>query len=890
MKYFHRFFIYVLLFIGISSNKTIKAQDNFYYVYDAISNETNEFETYDEAYSFYLENLDIFDNLVLAHNDVVIHMEYGIVKFNTDEACSITIDYHSVDRNSDEYLNACYGIDGAYLYTNEKADSVYYLLANEKAYTSINNVTLIPYEKLNSRISTYTNLDGNFYHNIKTQMEYDYYSYSLNLDNALPYLSNKDYYSYDGHYFYDDFKLMIDDYRNDSRDNAINEEAYYNYYQYLPHHSLSNYKISEIEDYFYNTLGINNYLNHYTDFNYDGATDEINRSQLFNNINDFFVNQYMYGNNALMLISSAINESSYGKNLNSFISNNLYSVAAYENQKESNDNKYNDISSSIYSHSKYIINSLYSNYRRSTYTGTFYGDKLSGINTTYSIDPYYGQKCASTYRELDIKNGNKDYNSLAIGLIKDKDIVNFYRDASLNNRQFTLENINELAYVIISEEEDSYKISIDSSNLDGYLYSFNNCVSYVKKDTFDLILNEDKIHEYDLINIHYDFNEGEYKEYKQIDIEVDKNQDPLFIKAKKVGYELIGYENNIAQYKKIEKIELHDSFNSDIELKQYIDLANSYLTIYYDDNTSKNISINSEMISAYDNNSNDRQILLIDYCGLQLEKQIQFDERLYEKRTALVKAIEEKDYQTIRKQLASINYPLTFSQIRDIDYELKQINNRNYVINDKTERYNVSISGLDLSLKDKQVFGFISDTYYVVINDISINDRQKIESFASGYGFEAVEGLNISFRFNYEKIELDGPAIVQIDLKDKKTNHVYTVYHLTDDNDIIKCRTTQSENFIQFMINETGSYLVLSMPSVNEYDLRDNTEDLSYENMGYDNHHFNFVLMSLMLITLISLIGITIYHIVYNERKKIWKDFRKSLQIAGLPQEEKQNN
>ena len=68
--------------------------------------------------------------------------------------------------------------------------------------------------------------------------------------------------------------------------------------------------------------------------------------------------------------------------------------------------------------------------------------------------------------------------------------------------------------------------------------------------------------------------------------------------------------------------------------------------------------------------------------------------------------------------------------------------------------------------------------------------------------------------------------------------------------------SAKSENYIQFLISEQGSYLVLSKPSVNEFDIADNTEDLSYENMGFDNHRFNFSLMIVSVMALIGIIGI----------------------------------
>ena len=104
---------------------------------------------------------------------------------------------------------------------------------------------------------------------------------------------------------------------------------------------------------------------------------------------------------------------------------------------------------------------------------------------------------------------------------------------------------------------------------------------------------------------------------------------------------------------------------------------------------------------------------------------------------------------------------------------------------------------------------------------------------------------------------------------------------------MVKCRTTQSDNYIQFMISESGSYLVMSMDSVNEFNIRDSVEDLSYENMGFDNHRVNFELMSVIVLSLIGIIGITVYYIYLGKREKLWRDFRRSLRTADFVQEEK---
>ena len=57
----------------------------------------------------------------------------------------------------------------------------------------------------------------------------------------------KEYYSYDGHYFYENYNTMITDYKNNVRTNSVNPSTpYYNYFQYLPMRSKTNYTAQEL--------------------------------------------------------------------------------------------------------------------------------------------------------------------------------------------------------------------------------------------------------------------------------------------------------------------------------------------------------------------------------------------------------------------------------------------------------------------------------------------------------------------------------------------------------------------------------------------------------------------------------------------------------------------
>ena len=877
----------VLLMLG---SFPVCAEGETYTVYDRSAGLNEEFSSYDSAYRFYQDNREGYDNLILKENDRVLFMEYGIVEFKTGEACEITVNYHSEVRDSEDYLNGCYGIDAAYLSTDRNGRTVTFKIADDIGSADIEDLILHPYDELEMEPSVYTVRDHHLVHDIRSQLKEDYYSSSLTLDDAPSYLKEgTSYYSYDGHWFYEDFRKMIDDYREDSFSGSVYEDAYYNYFQYLPHRSLSNYTCEEAEAYF-NKLGIDKRLMHYTDYNSDGAADEVNRSQLYGIIPDFFVYQDIYGTNAMMLLSSAVSESSYGRSYQSYVRNNLYLTSAYENNTERQENRYSDISSSIYSHAKYFISSMYSSHLRDSYAGTFYGNKKAGLNANYSLDPYYGERSASLYYQLDQAMGKKDQHSHCLGIIKDEERVRFYRDADMEDILFTLYDVSELSFVVLEVNEDYCRINVDASFSDDYRYDFEGSVAYVPTRYFTLFLDEDQAKDYDLIEIEYDFAGGEFHGYETLNVKHPDSQAIADPRPQKQGYEFIGYdEGHTALYRPITSIEVISGLDTSQIAGEPLDLKDAFLKVHYENEESV-IPVTTDMVSGFDVQRSGTQTVRITYCGITAEQPIEVSEDPIRIREEIRTALENKDYETVRSHLKEVRYPFTFSEIREADYELKQKHGRNYVIRDETERYDLSISGLDLSLEDRESFSFFGDTYYVIVKDIDPKDVEAIMKVAGGYGFTAEEGIRIGFGFNYQDMELDGPAIVQLDLEGKQNDLVYTVYHLDEEGDVIKCRTTQSEHFIQFLIEESGSYLVLSMPSANEYDLKDNTEDLSYENMGFDNHKANVRLMSLLLIVLVGLIGITVYYIAYHRRENVWKDFRRSLQREGTVPEEKRKN
>ena len=847
---FKKFLLCLILSFLTFNYSSIFAEDDFYYVSD--NNELiQEFESYSSAISFFNDNKDEYDNLIVKHNDEVIEMEYGIVEFN-DELDYVK--YHSISRGEDDYISATYGIDAAYLYSED--NKIYFKVANDVGYIDFDNVKLVAYD--NNSSNYYTD-DKYIYHKIKNPLNYESYKLDF-IPEGLS--SNSTYYSYDGHYFYDDFYLMIDDYCSDTYDNAVNEEIYFNYYQYLSHRSLSNYSYEELEDYFYNTLMIDGKLNHYIDNNNDNAADEINRSQLYDEIDDFFIYENIYGSNAMLTLSSAIYESSYGRSESSFKQNNLFYTAAYDSIIASN-HRYNTVSDSIYAHCKYLISKRFGNYLKDDYKGTFLGDRLGGLEIEYAIDHYYGEKVAAIYFDIDNKLGLKDYKQRSIALFIDKDGLKLYSDESLDDVLYSLDDVEELAYVVLAENETSYKIQFDYSDNDEHIYDFEDCIAYVDKDDVSYILNVDKIQDNEFININYDFDDGTFIDKQILELKALKDSNILDnIKPRKDGYEFNNYiyvvdgESNtyIATYKKIKEITINNLLD---EYDNYIDLSNASINVIYEDESSKLVPLNSNMV-RFDNNE-----LIISYCGFNISKNI------------------------------NINYDdnsQSMDEIRVKDIVLKEKQNRNYYIKNNTE-FDFSISGLDLALDNyDKAFSFIKNTYYVELEDISLVNKEKIEKLAKGYDFEVLDGLNISFKYNYIDIDLKNKAIVQVDIKDKKDNYIYVAYHLNSDGDIIKCNSTWSNNYIQFEIEEAGDYLILSRPSVNSYSIEDSVENLSINNMGYDNHDLNIKVMNICFLFVLSFIGVIVYYIVENKKEKQWIDFKKLLRNQDIAAEEKLKN
>ena len=902
----------------------VKAEEEFLYrlanaTKDGYQYLDEEFTSYRRANHFYANVQDDYDNLVLFENDEVILMEYGVVEFKVNEGCTLNLNYHDVKHDNDNSINGCYGAEGAYLGSTNNTNRVYFMVSDSIGYTDRNNVILHPYDNLPVRLTRYVAKDGYLYHDIKTQFVSDFYSSTILIDAKPEYLMDEtNYFSYDGHYFYDDFKKMIDDYRNDERTYAVNaEEPFFNYFSYLPHRSLSKYSDIDIKDYLANVLFFDRKLNHYHDMNGDRANDEVNRSQYYDEVSSFFANQYLYGTNALMMLSLSINESAFGKSKAAYNQNNLFGHAAFDTDIERESERYLSISSSIYSHAKHYISNRYCNPEKKSYYGSFFGDKNSGMNVSYTSDPYWGEKAASYYYTLDKILGQKYYKNYCLGIVEKPKTITFYKDSSLSEELMTMKEISPYSLIILGNETNAYKIQLEPNISETPFYNFETNVAYVPKGTFDFILNPRKLGKIDYLTITYEANGGEIDHQDTISIKVRKDEIPPLIEPKRAGYEFEGYDKNIvkakedttyvAQYKKIEKIEMLAYPKQIVELNQSIDLDGGAILVTFEDGRTKEIVLTTNMIRNFDLSLEGKQTVTVDYCGMQTSFDIEVSAEIGEAKEELKKRVDtlvkhyldngtydKEELFAVVKELSETNLHLSYEMISSLDQMLIKSTNEDIYYNINPNHYDLSISGLALaSLAQESLnnpYPLFKDTYSLVIKNIRKVDEHRLKKFGQAYNFVPVQGFELTVYQNAHEIDTVLPFVIQLKIDDMDTHKLYTVYHIEDNGDVYKCNTMQTKDYIRFMCDQDGSFMIFSIDSANDYQL-DNLK----ENIDSTNSEKVYYLEKLeygAIAALICSIAICIVKYKIDKQKGLmtWIDYKKSLRNVGLPQEEKPKN
>lgn len=285
-------------------------------------------------------------------------------------------------------------------------------------------------------------------------------SYGIALSKIPTGLSNgKVYFSYDGHYFYTNQYTMIGDYKAGHNNNAVNKNnPYYNYYQYLPNHSKTNYSATNINQYIRNGLGYN-----YTVFgntlDIKGSFDTDQISKLYGMGTYFIHGQEQYGANAILSLGLNRNESGDGRSKISVLKNNGFGQGAVDSSPFGSAYGFLTYQGGIYNHAQHFVGDMYENPNHSYYNGGHFGNKSGGWNINYASDPFWGEKAASYYYRFDRYYGFQDYNfyQLAINTRSTK----VYANPNTNSRVIYSIGSEEIPVII---EEEVTGTSVDGNN------------------------------------------------------------------------------------------------------------------------------------------------------------------------------------------------------------------------------------------------------------------------------------------------------------------------------------------------------------------------------------------------------------------------------------------
>ena len=427
--------------------------------------------SYDEAKSL-MENNGARDLAIMTKvngKTKIIDVNYGLVRLNMHQNNVNTYIYDNSNLTNQYkwqkfYFNGSYGEDGGFLGTSHDSGqwAAHIRIADTTGWVGEKDYELIPITWLKSS-SSYTVNSESISHNEVSDITVSNSAKAKRAIGPKPtMLATGTYYSFDGHYFYNTLESLMQDYKNNSIERAVNKNnPYYNYYMYLNIHTKSNYSSTNINDYIKNNMGKTK--NAYGDYAESGA------STLYGMGTYFYHAQEKYGTNALLTFSLSRNETGNGTSNISISKNNGFGLNAVDSNPYASASRYAYFENSIIGFANDWMTYNYAKADASNYFGSQFGDKQSGINIKYASDPYWSEKMAQNYFYFDQAHGFQDYNYYQEGLILNGNAKAYLNPSTNSKVVYTYPDTNRDAIVIVDKIENAgktwYKI-VSDMNID----------------------------------------------------------------------------------------------------------------------------------------------------------------------------------------------------------------------------------------------------------------------------------------------------------------------------------------------------------------------------------------------------------------------------------------
>lgn len=415
--------------------------------------------TYNEAVNAMNANTNK-DVIIFERNNgktKIVNAKYALVDLTLKGSKVINYYPDTTSTTSNSYMvnNSSTGaVDGAFLGFDYSSRRALVKVAGYKGWTNEDSYEIVPLVWVYS-IGFYRSTGNIFKHNFAKKISNTLSSYYGIQIGPLPegLFNNKNYYSYDAHYFYTDQYKMIDDYKNNNYNNAVNKNVpYYNYYQYLPNHSKTNYSAANINKYIRDGL-------EYTESVYGNTLniknqDTSNVSKLYGMGTYLIYAESQYGGNAILSLGLGRNESNSGRSNIAISKNNGYGQGAVDSSPFGSAYGFLTYQGSIYNHAQHFVTDMYQNANHYNYNGGHFGNKQGGWNVGYASDPFWGEKAASYYYRFDKYYGLQDYNYYQLAI----NTTSLVARASASNSSKAVYNIKnmETPVIVVAEVTGDY--------------------------------------------------------------------------------------------------------------------------------------------------------------------------------------------------------------------------------------------------------------------------------------------------------------------------------------------------------------------------------------------------------------------------------------------------
>lgn len=397
---------------------------------------SKQYKTFEDAQKGVTKN-----NQVIERNGKIIKMPSGLVITN-----GYTVVY-SHPKEETRYVTTSATIDTEMEYLGTEVEEDYsgkkifwakVQYADRIGYVKLDKATLKPYVLLTNR-SYYIVSNGELKHTIYYNSTNREASYIIGKAPSVL-QEGKKYYSWNGYTFYNE------------NNTAITGE-YFNYYQFLPARSKTNYTVEEIDSYIMSEL--TRLENLYTLYptSYPNYKDATVNSKLVGLGEVLKLTEEKYQVNALMILALAQNESAYGLSNQALTNNNLFGL--YVTDTNPLNKKFTSVESNITELMEKFWNLNYIPPTAGYANGAVFGNKTIGFNVRYASDPYWGAKAAGQYYKIDKFLGFKDAGTYKIGMTTTSG-VNVRKDASLNFAAAFTYKLSNMPVIIMNPDINGF--------------------------------------------------------------------------------------------------------------------------------------------------------------------------------------------------------------------------------------------------------------------------------------------------------------------------------------------------------------------------------------------------------------------------------------------------